>query len=316
MNDDLKVPLPPQERTFLDAAKSGQVGELRAFLAKGVPVDVLDNRDLPWGQTALMHAAHGGHLEAIRLLLEAGARVSTRDRADHEVDRNRQPLHYAMLGKNLAVVEALLDAHANPNAESHLGVTPLTVAIEEGNLEGVRLLLKRGANINHKPRSPHHTPPLSSAAAVGSPALVRLLLKAGADPNVTDAQDQTPLMYANLAAPLSGPSNAADQIVVEMSEALLRAGANVNHTGDGRTALSLAVIHGNCRAARALLKAGADTNFIYEKLQGTLLDVVEQRIQACQKDMSAGSSFAGARLQLWQEMLKLLQEFGAKHASQ
>ena len=315
MDDELKFPLPPQERDFLDAAISGDIGQLHQLLSKGVPVDVLDNRNMPWGQTALMHAAQGGHLDAVRFLLEAGARVSAKDRGDHEADRYRQPLHYAMLGKNIAVVEALLDAHANPNAESHFGVTPMNVAIEADNFEGVRLLLRRGANVKHNPRSRHYTPPLSLAAALARPALVRLLLEAGADPNVVDARDQTPLMYANLASPQVGRSDATGEFVMEIIEELLRAGAKVNHTGDGRTALSLAVIHGNCRAARSLLMAGANVNLIYEKFQGTLLDLVERRIAACQKDTATGSGppsvIIGECLEVWEEMRKVLLEFGA-----
>jgi ankyrin repeat protein len=321
MEDDLKFPLPPQEQAFLDAAISGNVVRLRLLLAEGVPVEVLDNRDMPWGQTGLMHAAQGGHLEAVHFLLEAGARVSTKDRGDHEVDRNRQPLHYAMLGKNVAVVEALLDAHANPNAESHFGVTPLNVAIEADNVEGVRLLLRRGAKVEHKPHSRHYIPSLSLAAMLARPALVRLLLEAGADPNATNARGQTPLMYANMASSLiAGHGDAANEFVVEIIEELLRAGAQVNHTGDGKTALSLAVIHGNCRAARALLTAGANANFIYEKFQGTLLDVVERKIAVCQKDPPTESGppsvFILERLEVWQEMLMLLREFGAKQASE
>jgi ankyrin repeat protein len=321
MHDDLKFPLPAPERDFLDAAREGDPGKLRALLAKGVPVDVLDNRDMPWGQTALMHAAQGGHVEAVRFLLEAGSRVSTKDRGDHDVDRNRQPLHYAMLSRNIAVAAALLDARANPNAESHFGDTPLNVAIREDNIEGVRLLLRRGADVKLKPRSRHYTPPLSVAAAVGKPVLVRLLLEAGADGNATDSRGQTPLMYASMTGPVVGASNAATEFAAEMIEDLLRAGARVNHTGNGRTALSLAVIFGNCGAAKALLKAGADANLIYESLQrGTLLDTVEQRIRASQE--AVGNEFdreTGAetkRLQEWQEMANLLREFGGKRASE
>src|SRR5262249_36826291 len=104
MDDELQYPLPPQERDFLDAAKSGDVAKLRALHARGAPVDVLDNRELLcWGQTALMHAAYGGHLDAVRFLLATGARVSATDRGAGDVEHGRQPLHYAMRSKNLAV---------------------------------------------------------------------------------------------------------------------------------------------------------------------------------------------------------------------
>src|SRR5262249_13458831 len=142
----LQYPLPPRERDFLDAAKAGDVAKLRELRARGVPMDVLDNRDFPcWGQTALMHAASGGHLDAVRFLLESGAKVSARDRGPGDFEHGRQPLHYAMRSRNVAVAEALLDARANPNGVSYLGFTPLSVAIEEDNADAIALLLKRGA---------------------------------------------------------------------------------------------------------------------------------------------------------------------------
>jgi ankyrin repeat protein len=311
MHGDLEYPLPPQERAFLDAAKEGDVHKLQVLYAKGVPVDVLDNRGLPWGQTALMHAAQAGHSDAVRFLLSVGAKVSAKDRGGGEVEQNRQPLHYAMLSKNIAVAEALLTAHANPNTVSYFGDTPLNVAIWEDNLDAVGLLLKRGANVNLKPLRKRYTPPLCAAAAAGKPLLLRLLLEAGADVNAIDSRNATPLICASLAS---------DDLALVVIEDLLKAGAKVDHVGDGRTALFAATLHGHCAAARALLKAGADANLIYESQQGTLLDVVEQRMRANRMeawDEADRQTGAGQkRLQKWQEMFNLFSEFGARRASE
>jgi ankyrin repeat protein len=311
MHGDLEYPLPPNERAFLGAAKEGAVSKLQALRAKGVPVDVLDNRDLPWGQTALMHAAQAGHADAVRFLLGAGAKVSAKDRGGGEVEQNRQPLHYAMLSKNIAVAEALLDAHADPNAVSHFGDTPLTVAIREDYLEAVRLLLRRGANVNLKPPRKRYTPPLCAAAAAGKPVLLRLLLEASAEVDAVDSLNSTPLLCANFAS---------DELSLVLLEDLLKAGANVNHVGNGRTALLLAIIHRHCAATRALLKAGANPNLIFESQQGTLLDMVEQRMQANRTeawDEADRQTGAGQkRLEMWQEMSNLLREFGARRWSE
>jgi ankyrin repeat protein len=311
MHGDLEYPLPPRERAFLDAAKEGDLHKLQELHAKGVPVDVLDNRDLPWGQTALMHAAQAGHADAVRFLLSVGAKVSAKDRGGGEVEQNRQPLHYAMLSKNIAVAEALLAAHANPNAVSHFGYTPLNVAIWEDNLEAVRLLLKRGANVNLKPLRKRYTPPLCAAAAAGKPQILRLLIEAGAEVNAVDSRNSTPLICASFAS---------EELALAVIEALLKAGAKVDHIGDGRTALFTAIIHGHCAAARTLLKAGADANLIYESQQGTVLDVVEQRMRANRIqawDEAARQTGAGQmRLQKWQEMFDLLREFDARRVSE
>ncbi len=305
MDDELQYPLPPRERDFLDAALAGDVANLRELHARGVPVDVLDNRILAswpcWGQTALMHAACGGHLEAVRFLLASGAKVSATDRGPGDVEHGRQPLHYAMRTRNLAVTEALLDARANPNAVSHLGFTPLSVAIEEGNADAIALLMQKGADVNFKPQTRRYTPPVHMAVAAQKPALLRLLLEAGARPDAPNESGETPLMYAGFAP---------GEIGIAMITELLKAGANVRHVANGRTPLFMAVIQGNLAAGSLLLKAGADPNQIYESQQGTVLDVVEQRVHTHEKEPQ--SVFEKQLLQQWQTMAALLRQFNAR----
>ena len=300
---ELQYPLPPRERDFLDAAGAGDVAKLRELHARGVPVDVLDNRELPcWGQTALMHAAGGGHLDAVRFLLVSGAKVSAKDRSTTgDAEYLRQPLHYAMRSKNVVVAEALLDAHANPNAVSYLGFTPLSVAIEEDNAEAIALLLKRGADVNLKPRTRRYTPPLHTAVAGHKLALLRLLLEAGAEPDAPNECGETPLMYVG---------SAPEEMAAAMVKDLLKAGAKVRHVARGRTPLFSAVIHGNVAAAGELLKAGADPNLIYESQQGTVLDVVEQRVRTHEKEPD--SELGRQLLRQYQAMAALLREFNAR----
>jgi ankyrin repeat protein len=302
MDGDLEYPLPPRERDFLEAARAGDVAKLRELHARGVPVDVLDNRELLcWGQTALMHAACGRHVDAVRFLLASGAKVSARDRGAGDVEHGREPLHYAMRSRNVVVAEALLDARANPNAVSHLGFTPLSVAIEEDNAEAIALLLKRGAEVNLKPRTRRYTPPLHTAVAAHKPALLRLLLEAGAEPDAPNERGETPLMYVG---------SASEEMAVAMVKDLLKAGARVRHVANGRTPLFMAVIHGNLAATGELLKAGADPNLIYESQQGTVLDVVEQRVHTHEKEPDSG--LGRQLLQQWQAMASLLRQFNAK----
>ncbi len=55
------------------AAERGDAAQLRQLLARGAGTDVRD----AYGQTALMRAAHGGFLDAARVLLESGAALDT-----------------------------------------------------------------------------------------------------------------------------------------------------------------------------------------------------------------------------------------------
>jgi len=78
-----KSTLPPDQRVFLDAARNGDTQKVQEMLAKGVPVDVREDfcsHYIQNEQTGLMYAAAGGHLEIVRLLLRAGASVSTVDK--------------------------------------------------------------------------------------------------------------------------------------------------------------------------------------------------------------------------------------------
>lgn len=59
------------KRAWERAAREGNAPELRVQLANGAEVNALDR----FGQSALMLAALGGHLEAVEALVDAGANL-------------------------------------------------------------------------------------------------------------------------------------------------------------------------------------------------------------------------------------------------
>jgi|SRR5947209_1154140 len=63
-------------QSLIDAARLGMVGELRA-IARSHP-DLVNQRD-ETGATALHYAAFGGHRDAVRVLVEAGADINAVD---------------------------------------------------------------------------------------------------------------------------------------------------------------------------------------------------------------------------------------------
>ena len=102
-----------------------------------------------------------GHLEIVRLLLDAGAAVS-----DNDLRRHTPPLHFALkpgvktgsdrnvfTADRLAIIDLLLEHGACVNVASATdGRTPLVSAAAHGLTDVVRKLLDRGA------RPEHHIP--------------------------------------------------------------------------------------------------------------------------------------------------------------
>jgi len=121
-----------------EAAALGDVQRLQAHLDTRPALLMAHSHD---GWTALHLASHFGHVDAVRFLLQSGARV----RARSTNPLANEPIHAALAGRNLEVTRALLDAGADPNAIEHGGFAPLHQAAEPGDVPLIELLLARGA---------------------------------------------------------------------------------------------------------------------------------------------------------------------------
>ncbi|GKU86422.1 hypothetical protein SLEP1_g951 [Rubroshorea leprosula] len=78
-----------------------------------------------------------------------------------------------------------LSATLYPNVIACHIFSPLTMSVEAGSIECVKLLLKAGADPNLS--APMGMAPLGSAAAKGLTEIIKCLLNAGADPNANEA---------------------------------------------------------------------------------------------------------------------------------
>lgn len=164
---------------MLGAAERGDVGRLRLFIEAGMDVDSRDARD--W--TPLMVAAFQGHEAAARFLIQHGANPRARD------SRGYTPLHWAAF-KGYSDVSALIARRVDCNVQSSAGITPLLQASANGHAEVVRLLLDAGAEPDIGTRD--GWTPLHKAVANGHTAVVRLLLGSGASPFSRHADGTTP----------------------------------------------------------------------------------------------------------------------------
>jgi ankyrin repeat protein len=84
--------------------------------------------------TALHDAVKGKNLDIIEFLIDAGADIN---RADGKGDT---PLHYAAMSNDAEVVKALLKGGADASYKNDQDATPLDVAIENSSLDAENLL--------------------------------------------------------------------------------------------------------------------------------------------------------------------------------
>ena len=78
------------------------------------------------GDSPLHVAAWRNDLEAVQVLIEAGADVNAQG------EMNETPLHVAVKQRNVRMVSAMLDAGARPDIRSEFGDTAMQLAVREG----------------------------------------------------------------------------------------------------------------------------------------------------------------------------------------
>ena len=204
------------------------------------------------------------------VLLGAGVTPSRATRYDE--------LAVAAQAGDATKLRSLLDSGANPNDYDGT-YSALMYAAGNGHVEAVRILLARGANVDHRDHNGDRA--LLWAAQHGHADVVRLLLagraavESNADPHLI-----TPLMqacrYGHLAA----------------ARVLIAAGADSrrrDHVND--TALHAAAISGNAELVALLLRAGADPNAKGKYLDDTPLHHAADfdRVEAARLLVSAGA---------------------------
>lgn len=248
-----------RQTAVLSAAVNGYAETLKMLL------DRID--DVTWEEKtgAYALAAEYGHLDVVRLLLEAGVEVSARP------PRGSTALAGAALRGRAEVVKFLLDRGADPNEPVDLSGTVLGAAAAGGHLPVVNLLLERGARADGAA--------LREAAGAGQAEIVARLLDAGVGVNTIDAY-KTPLIAATIGrrvpvvqlliargADLNARTLFSDPPLLLASQAgaeeivtlLLKGGADLGVRGkEGRTALMEAAVAGHPGTAKILIEGGAD----------------------------------------------------------
>ena len=111
------------------------------------------------GMTALHWAAQHGDLAMVDVLLAAGANPEAGTRIGRYT-----PLHLASRGGHGAAVRVLLEGGADPRATNTSGTTSLHFAGQTGSVDAVKALLDHGADVNARESSAGQTPLIFASA--------------------------------------------------------------------------------------------------------------------------------------------------------
>ena len=243
--------------------------------------------------TASMHAAHNGHGEVLKLLVDAGASMDSRSHvgrtalsiavskgrrscveilvrtganlADHDQDESGYtPLHWAVEANHLDVLKVLVDADAPLELKMlRTGVTALSLAALYNRLDCIEVLLSGGADASAREDDPTGSTPLHRAVLKDRPSIVKVLVGAGAP-----LEDQT------LDKGRTALSLAASYARLECMQILIEGGADL--TGrhcdfNGWTPLHWAVDMGLRCIVQTFISVGAGLNSVNNDGNSALL---------------------------------------------
>ena len=193
--------------------------------------------------SALLDAVHENHADVVKVLIDAGADIETRDK------HSRTPLMYACKNGSQPIVKMLVAAGAEVRATTSKGATSLILAAYHGHTETVRYLVGLPqVDLSHKDKDGFTS--LLAAVEKAGADVVEVLIDAGADIEAKRSDRRSPLLVA---------SRCGNLRVVEV---LLKAGADVCVTDNkGETCLTLAAAKGHTETVRTLLcMPGVDVN--------------------------------------------------------
>ncbi|RLN98482.1 hypothetical protein BBJ28_00006543 [Nothophytophthora sp. Chile5] len=230
-------------RTPLMYAVKGNFVALTRYFVMDCDANVDEQNEM--GVTALYIACQDGHEEMVKLLVEeAHADVNLSNRTNHA------PLHEAVAGGFVGVVDYLLNHGADKYVVDKMGVTVWHEAAGNGSVEMLELLVHHEVSFHPHGREQvdkvmaRH--PFHYAAVEGKPDFVRTLLeKQLVDVNMVDVDRCTALYYAAA----NGHAN--------VMQTLLTFGADPNLASIRRSPLHCAVEWHRVECVQLLLQHGA-----------------------------------------------------------
>ncbi|XP_068186458.1 E3 ubiquitin-protein ligase MIB2 isoform X1 [Antennarius striatus] len=212
------------------------------------------------GKTALQVAAHQGHMEVVKALLQANGSIEVKD------EDGDTALHYTAFGNQAEIARLLLSKGANVNLLNNSMCTALHIAVNKGFTDMVRVLTEHSADVNLQ--DSYGDTPLHDAIAKDFRSIIEILVLV---PNI----DFTQLNHRgfNLLhhAALKGNKLATEKILARARQLV-----DVKKE-DGFSALHLASLNNHSDVAEILIKEGrCDINIRNNRNQTPLQLAVTQ----------------------------------------
>lgn len=130
---------------LLASARKGDLKGVEEALASGADPNGFDL----FNTSVLMAAAIEGHVEVVKRLIKAGAKVDL-NHPKGQMERKATALMHAARMGQVEVMKALKEAGANVKAKAMTGETALMWAAREGKEEAIRWLLGEGLDPNEE----------------------------------------------------------------------------------------------------------------------------------------------------------------------
>jgi ankyrin repeat protein len=225
-----------------EAVKQEDLALVENLLALGADPNSVDTN----GSAPMEYAVWRGYLDLVILLLAKGANPNL------PTSKNSSYLHLAAMKNYIDIAKVLVEKGAEVNARTEINntsYTPLDLAINLGDEDMVKLLLRNNANPNRI--NENGATPLHGAADNGHIGIISLLLAQGANLDAADDDGFTPLHIA------------VSQNDIVATRLLLAEGANPNiTTKDGFMPLHWATENGNLELVNLLVDNDAEVNAV------------------------------------------------------
>ncbi|CAH0474218.1 unnamed protein product [Peronospora belbahrii] len=271
-----------QRKKFLDVVAKGDLAEVMDALNAGADLTIKNSL----GQSPVYVAAANGFHHVLTLLLERGANVNEMALDGFTL------LHVACENNHNRVAKILVKYNARVDVVALSGCTPLHVAAKHGHSEIVAMLLSARAKTDFPVRDTTTTA-LLLACMAGHSNVVEQLLDAGADPQVEDADGNTPLHFT------SRDGN------YRATYLLLTAGADPDMPNEkGETAFDMAEQQGHSHVHYLL-----ETNGM-----GADGQTVDEMDIACSQDVRLSEALARNRPEIAEVIVKLHMKYAGYFA--